>query len=78
MVKLDKRMWAFLLKQFNIEKIISKLKEKRSILVSEADLQLEMALIIKVGQDKYNPEAYSANGYWWRIRNRICKRIKEM
>ena len=36
-----------MLKQFNIEKIISKLKKKRSIFVSEADLQLEMAWIIK-------------------------------
>lgn len=36
-----------MLKKFNIENIIFKLKEKRSIFVSEADLQLEMAWIIK-------------------------------
>ncbi|MBQ9314290.1 MAG: hypothetical protein IJ220_04715 [Clostridia bacterium] len=32
---------------FNIEKIVTKLKNKRKIFVSEADLQLEMAWIIK-------------------------------
>ena len=35
------------MKQFNIELIISKLKEKRKIFVSEADFQLEMAWVIK-------------------------------
>jgi len=34
-------------KEFNIEIIMSKLKEKRKIFVSEADFQLEMAWIIK-------------------------------
>lgn len=32
---------------FNIELVINKLKEKRKIFVSERDMQLEMALIIK-------------------------------
>lgn len=36
-----------MLKKFNIESIISKLKDKRKIFVSEADLQLEMAWVIK-------------------------------
>ena len=35
------------MKEFNIELIISKLKEKRKIFVSEADFQLEIAWIIK-------------------------------
>lgn len=35
------------MKEFNIELIISKLKEKRKIFVSEADFQLEMAWVIK-------------------------------
>ena len=35
------------MKQFNIELIMRKLKEKRKIFVSEADFQLEMAWIIK-------------------------------
>lgn len=36
-----------MVEKFNIELIISKLKEKRRIFVSEADFQLEMAWIIK-------------------------------
>ena len=36
-----------MIEKFNIELIISKLKEKRKIFVSEADFQLEMAWIIK-------------------------------
>ena len=35
------------MKQFNIDLIMSKLKEKRKIFVSEADFQLEIAWIIK-------------------------------
>ena len=42
-----------MIKQFDIELIMSKLKEKRKIFVSEADFQLEMAWIIK---DEY-PDA---------------------
>ena len=33
--------------KFDIENIISKLQNKRPVFVSEADLQFEMALIIK-------------------------------